>query len=269
MSWLYIAVVLGLVEGITEFIPVSSTGHLVLAGHLMGFTGERAATFEIFIQLGAILAVVAAFPGRFAALADLRRRSGFAGARGIGLLLVTTAPALVLGALLHGFIKTKLFTPLTVAAGLAVGGVWILVTERLRPREATAEVDGITWREALAVGLFQCLSLWPGMSRSACTILGGMWAGLGRTAATQYSFFAAVPVMLAACLYDLAGSLDGLARADILPFAAGFAVSFVAAFAAVRFLVRFVGRHTLAGFGWYRLALAAAVAAALWGRRGI
>ncbi len=269
MNWFAIAVVLGLVEGLTEFIPVSSTGHLVLAGGLMGFEGARAATFHVFIQLGAVLAVVAAFPERFVRLADVRQRSGLAGWRGMGLLLVTTLPALFLGAALHGFIKARLFTPLTVAAGLVAGGLWIIVTERMRPPTKTEDLDGITWREALAIGLFQCLALWPGMSRSACTILGGMGVGMGRRAATQYSFFAAVPVMFAACLFDLARSAGSLGRGDVPFFALGFLVSFAAAFAAVRFLVRWVSNHALSGFGWYRLAVALAVVTALWSRRGI
>ncbi len=258
-AWLFIAVVLGLVEGVTEFIPVSSTGHLILVGNLLRFNGERAGTFEVFIQLGAILAIVAAYPRRFNDLFDFSKKTGFTGARGLTLLLITTIPALILGALGHGFIKQKLFSPLTVAVGLGVGGVWILLTERFLPKAREKDLDSIRWREALAIGLFQCLSLWPGMSRSASTILGGMMSGLERKTATEYSFFAAVPAMCAACLFDLYKGWHLLSAADLPLFAVGFVVSFLSAWAAVKFFIHFLSRHTLTPFGWYRIVLAAVV----------
>ncbi len=254
-----IAVVLGLVEGVTEFLPVSSTGHLILVARGLGFEGSTAHTFEVFIQLGAILAVVAAYPARFGRLLDLRDREGFAGMRGLGLLAVSTAPALVLGALAHDAIKQYLFTPLTVAVGLAVGGLWILVTERVEGRRGQTGIDTLSWGEALAVGLFQCLALWPGMSRSASTILGGMMSGLDRRTATEYSFFTAVPTLFAACAFDLFKSLPELSTADIPLFAVGFVVAFLSAWVAVKFFVRFLSRHTLIPFGWYRMVLAAVV----------
>ena len=200
------AVLLGVVEGLTEFVPVSSTGHLILAGHWIGFHArvghEAAATFEVVIQTGAILAVVAAYPGRFLGLLDFNR-GGFGGWRGIGLLLWTSLPALIVGLLFHDAIKQHLFSPWSVAVGLAVGSLWIFGVERRRPRVHTLSLDEIGWNQALAVGLFQCLALWPGMSRSAATILGGMMLGVDRKTATEYSFFAAVPVLCAAALADL------------------------------------------------------------------
>ncbi len=262
-GWLVAAVVLGLVEGLTEFIPVSSTGHLILVGNLIHFNGDRAATFEVFIQLGAILAVVVAYAGRFKSLFQFRKTEGFAGARGIGLLIVTTIPAIIAGFLLRGFIREHLFSPASVAAGLGVGGVWILLTERFLRKPVKESLDGLTWKDALWIGCFQCLSLWPGMSRSASTILGGMIVGVERRTATEYSFFAAVPLMTAAVLYDLVKSLPVLSRADIPLFAVGFLISFVSALFAVRFLIRFLGRHTLAPFGWYRIAVAILVFAVL------
>ncbi len=261
-TWL--AAVMGIVEGITEFLPVSSTGHLILAGHLAGFTGPVADTFEIFIQLGAILAVVAAYPRRFIDLLPLRRDpTGFQGWRGLVLLALTTLPPMVLGLALHATIKAHLFTPATVALGLAVGGAGILVVERWRPQVRKASLDQLTWRDALLVGLFQCLALWPGMSRASSTILGGMLLGLDRRVAAEYSFFAAVPLIAAAVGYDLLKSLDELQAAHVLFFAVGFAVSFACAWLAVKLFIRFLGHHTLVPFGWYRIALAGVIFALL------
>lgn len=255
----WIAILMGLVEGLTEFIPVSSTGHLILTGHLVRFTGPVAETFEIFIQLGAMLAVVVAYPRRFTGLLRFREHAGFSGGRGIGLLLLTTLPALVLGAVAHGAIKRHLFTPTTVAIGLGVGALWILWIER-RPRPTPcAALETLTWKEALGIGLFQCLALWPGMSRSASTILGGMMLGVERRAATEYSFLAAVPVLTAAGCFDLYQSLPLLQAGDLPLFAVGFGVAFAAGWLAVKGFVRFLGRHTLQPFAWYRLALAAAI----------
>lgn len=258
------ALVLGLVEGLTEFLPVSSTGHLILAGELLSFSGAKAATFEIFIQLGAILAVVVLYRRRFVSLVCPRERGGFAGGRGLLMLAVATLPGLVAGFLLHGVIKEHLFSPRTVAVGLAVGGLWILLAERFRSPPSIEGLDRLDWRRALAIGCFQCLALWPGMSRSSSTILGGMIAGLDRKTAAEFSFLAAVPLMAAATIYDMVRSFSCLTASDIPLFALGFAVAFVSALAAVKLFVRFVGHHTLAPFGWYRIAVALAVLAVLW-----
>ena len=253
------AAIMGVVEGLTEFVPVSSTGHLILAGHLLHFDERLKDTFEIFIQLGAILAVVAAYPGRFAGLLNFRRRDGFHGARGLLLLACTTAPAAAVGLAVHGYITRHLFSPLMVAAGLVAGGLWILIAERF-PRAPKLEgVDALTWRDALAIGCFQCLSLWPGFSRSVSTILGGMALGVDRKTSTEYSFFAAVPVLGLASLYSLAKGFSVLRASDLPAFAIGTAVSFLFGWLAVRFLIRFLSRHTLTVFGWYRLALAAGI----------
>jgi undecaprenyl-diphosphatase len=265
-----VAIVLGLVEGITEYIPVSSTGHLILAGDLLGFDRlvgeEMAKTFEIFIQLGAILAVVVAYPGRFVGLLRLNDNRGFSGLRGLALLLVTSIPGGILGLVARPFIKAHLFQPLTVAIGLAVGALWILAVERRLPRTRREGVDALDFKDALGIGLFQCFALWPGMSRSSSTILGGMMLGVERKTATEYSFFAAVPILTAATLYELYKSRDLLSAAHVPVFAIGFAVSFFAAWAAVKFFVQFLSRHTLEPFGWYRLAVAAAALA--WAFRG-
>lgn len=256
-----VAVILGIVEGVTEFLPVSSTGHLIVAGRLLGFEGPKAATFEIFIQLGAILAIVVIEWRRFTGLLRFDPVRPFSGARGLGLLAVTTLPALVAGFLLHPIIKERLFGVQTVAFGLFAGGVAILLVERFLPPVRITGVDGISWREAFAVGLFQCLALWPGVSRSGATILGGLLCGLERRTAADYSFLAAVPTMVAAVAYDLYKSRGALDAADAAPFAVGFAVSFLAAWAAVRFFIALLGRTTLRPFAWYRIAIAPAVLA--------
>jgi len=259
MSLIGIAILLGIVEGLTEFLPVSSTGHLIVAGRLLGFRGGTSGTFEIFIQLGAILAVVVLERRRFLDLLRLRARTGFAGPRGCALLLTTTAPALVAGALLHDWIKDNLFSPGTVAWALLVGGVAILAVERFRPGTAIASLDDLGFGVALAIGLFQCLAMWPGVSRSGATIVGGLLCGLERRTAATYSFVAAVPVMAAATLYDLLKSWSHLGVHDIAPFAIGFAVAFVSAYAAMRTFVAFLGRSTLRPFAWYRIAIAPVV----------
>jgi undecaprenyl-diphosphatase len=257
MWMLLIAAVLGLVEGVTEFIPVSSTGHLIVAGHLLGFTGGKAETFEIFIQMGAILAIVVLEWRRFLGLAwPVAGPRGFSGIRGLALLGLTTTPALVAGLLLHRVIKERFFGPATVGIALLVGGAGILLVERLRPASRTERLDDIDWRQALQIGLFQCLALWPGISRSAATISGGLLCGLERRTAAAYSFFAAVPVMTAAAGYDLIKSRHLLDRADILPFAVGFIVAFLAAWATVRLFVSLLGRSTLRPFAWYRIVVA-------------
>jgi undecaprenyl-diphosphatase len=266
------AIILGLVEGLTEFLPISSTGHLILVGHWLGFDAllgqDLAATFEIVIQLGAILAVVAAYPERFVRLLRWDDNRGFSGLRGLGLLAITSIPAGLLGLAVAKQIHERLFNPLTVAVALAAGAVWILLVEARRLRPRTEGLDALGWREALSVGLFQCLALWPGMSRSAATILGGMVSGVERKTATEYSFFAAVPIMIVATGYELFKHRATLESAHLATFAIGFVVSFFAAWGAVRFLICFLARHTLAPFGWYRLALAAVVVW-LWLRQAV
>lgn len=247
--------ILGLVEGLTEFIPVSSTGHLIVTGHLLGFEGEKAATFEVFIQLGAILAVLFLYRERFYRLFKFDEK-GFAGLNGIFLLALTTFPALFFGALAHSFIKKHLFNPMTVAVGLGIGGIALLGVERVLPRARRFGLDSLKPKDALLVGLFQCLALWPGVSRSASTIVGGMISGADRKTAAEYSFLAAVPVMFAATAYDLYKSRGILNQSDLLIFAVGFAVSFISALFAVKFFIHLLGNHTLKPFGWYRIAVA-------------
>jgi undecaprenyl-diphosphatase len=257
VTTLLAAILLGVIEGLTEFIPVSSTGHLILAGHLLGWQGARAATFEIFIQLGAILAVVLLYKDRFLGLLPREPSQGLRGYHGLLLLALTTLPALVIGAATHGYIKRHLFNPTTVAMGLGIGGVAIIVLERLlSPAGRRVGLDAVRWQQALAIGVFQCLSLWPGVSRAAATILGAMCVGLERKTAIEYSFLAAVPVLCAATLFDLLKSFDVLQSTDIPVFAIGFVCAFLSAFVAIRYFLRFLSTHTLVPFGWYRIVIA-------------
>ncbi len=259
MDEIFKAVILGIVEGLTEFIPVSSTGHLIIAGHLLGFEGERANTFEIFIQLGAILAVVALYWRRFLGLFDFKKKSGFGGLNGLWLLLVVSIPALILGFILHDFIKNTLFNPTTVAIGLGVGGIALILVERFLPKPKTIGLDNLTWKDALVVGVAQCVALWPGMSRSASTIVGAMLYGVERKTAAEFSFFAAVPILFAATGYDLLKSFKVLQASDFPIFAIGFVVSFITAALAIKFFISLLGRITFVPFGIYRIVVAVLV----------
>lgn len=255
MSLLIIAIILGIIEGLTEFIPVSSTGHLIIAGQLLSFTGATAETFEIAIQAGAILAVVVLYFSKFLSLLDFKKK-GFAGIQGISLLLITSLPAMVLGLGVHNLIKEYLFHPKPVALALLLGGIAILLVERIQKKSEIKNLDQMNWKKALGIGLFQCLSLWPGTSRSASTILGGMILKLDRKTAAEYSFLAAVPVMFAATGFDLIKSLDVLTPSDIPLFGIGTFTAFIAAILAVKFFISWVSTKPLSVFGWYRIALA-------------
>lgn len=257
------AIILGIVEGLTEFLPVSSTGHLIISGHLLGFTGPKAETFEVVIQLGAILAVVVLYWPTFWGLLRPGKRQ-FSGLRGIYLLFLTSLPASLLGLLTHTYIKMHLFTPLTVAAALATGALAILGVERRNSQATVHTLDDITPRLALGIGCFQCLALWPGFSRSAATIMGGMILGSERKVAAEYSFIAAVPIMFGATGFDLYKSLALFAPNDLAILGTGFVVSFLAALAAIKIFIQLLGRVTLRSFAWYRLALAPLVVMVFW-----
>ena len=260
MDNLLYAALMGIVEGLTEFLPVSSTGHLIIVGDLLGITGEAASTFEVAIQLGAILAVAWLYRDRFLGLLRRDPARAMSGMRGLTLLFLTTLPASVAGLLLHDAIKA-LFFPASVAWALGVGAVAILAVEQWRPRTSPTlsskiGVDAVTPLLALGVGCFQCLALWPGFSRAAATIMGGMLLGLDRRTAAEYSFLAAVPIMVAATGYDVLKSWDLLSAGDLPFFAVGLALAFVSALAAVKWFIRLLGAATLRPFAWYRLVIA-------------
>lgn len=256
------AVILGIIEGLTEFIPVSSTGHLIVAGNLLGFAGDKASSFEVAIQLGAILAVAVLYWHRFVGLIPKgndsmpHSASALQGWAGLWRISLATAPAVAAGYLAHDIIKAHLFNPVAVAWALAVGGVGILVAEGFVSRRPSRSLETLTSGQALGIGLFQVLSLWPGTSRSAATIVGGLLLGLDRKGAAEFSFLIAVPVMIAASGYDLLRMRAALTPDDVAQLAIGFSVSFVVALVAVAGFIRLLSRWTLAPFAWYRLAAA-------------
>ncbi|MFP4168056.1 MAG: undecaprenyl-diphosphate phosphatase [Desulfonatronovibrionaceae bacterium] len=251
-----IAVIMGIVEGLTEFLPVSSTGHLIIVGHLLGFTGPQASTFEVVIQLGAILAVVVMYWPTFLGLIRPQEKRRFSGIYGLWLLFLTSLPASVLGLLTHSLIKDLLFNPVSVAWALGVGALAILVVERRKTPPKMASLDEIDSKTALYIGCFQCLALWPGFSRSAATIMGGMILGARRKLSAEYSFIAAVPIMIAASGFDLSGSWSEMTRTDFVTLVIGFVVSFASAWLAVKGFIALLSAATLRPFAWYRLALA-------------
>jgi undecaprenyl-diphosphatase len=256
------AIILGLVEGLTEFIPVSSTGHMLLLGHFMGFesTGK---TFEIVIQLGALLAIISVYFRRLWTLAtrwpfDPEARRFLIG------LMVAFAPAVVIGFFAYEFIKTVLFeTPLVICIALIVGGVLLLMLDRMKKIPTYLEADRYPIRVYFLIGLFQCLAMVPGVSRSGATIAGGMLLGTDKRSAAEFSFFLALPTMGSAVAYDLFKSWDRLDFSDFGLIAVGFVVAFVSALAVVRFLLDFVSRHGFAPFAWWRIAVGLAGLAGL------
>jgi undecaprenyl-diphosphatase len=246
------AAILGVVEGLTEFLPISSTGHLIIAGQLLGFGGEKAKVFDIVIQSGAMLAVVWEFRARFLGVLKGLRNDPAARRFVINLAIAFT-PAALLGLAFAGAIKQYLFHSVPVALAFIVGGGIILWVER-SPRQATVEqVDDMTWKDALKVGIAQSFALIPGMSRSGATIIGGMLFGLSRRAATEFSFFLAVPTLVAAGAYDFYKHRALLDSSDLGVFAVGFVVSFVSAFLCIRWLLRYIATHDFSAFAWYRI----------------
>jgi undecaprenyl-diphosphatase len=262
-----VALILGIVEGLTEFLPISSTGHLIVAGSLLGYTGERAKVFEIVIQAGAILAVCWEFRARLVhAVAGLG--SDPRARRFVLNLIVAFSPAAVLGLLFAKIIKRYLFAPLPVALAFIVGAFVILWVEHRRKAKPSTvridDVDEMRWTDALKVGIAQAFALIPGTSRSGATIIGGMLFGLSRPAATQFSFFLAIPTLLAACAYDFLKNRALFSASDLEGLAIGFVAAFVAAFFCVRWLLRYVSRHDFIPFAWYRIAFGILILATAW-----
>jgi len=252
------AALLGLVEGLTEFLPISSTGHLVLAGDALDFSGPVAAPFLIFIQLGAVLAVVWHFRADLAA--RLRRLPTSPTDRRLALnLVVAFLPAALVGLAWGDLIEAHLLAPVPVALAQIAGALLIFWAERRNTRADTFDLDGVRPRQALGIGLAQVLALWPGASRAASTIIGGMLTGLDRPTATGFSFYLAIPTLGAASVYSLAKHAGGLTASDVVLLAVGFLTSFLAALVVIRWLLRYVAQHSLAVFAWYRVALGVAV----------
>lgn len=253
-----IAVIVGIVEGLTEFLPVSSTGHMIIVGHVLGFDGHLADVFDVFVQLGAILSVVFIYKERFLRFFtkdgwDINKGlSGWHIAAGI-------VPVMLVAFFLYSYIKQYLFSPFTVAIGLFLGGLLLMYAEHKtkgHEAELVDDVDKITIRQAVWVGIYQFLSLWPGFSRSGSTIAGGLLVGLSRSASASYTFLIAVPLMFVACLYDLLKNFGNLSADDLQVLAIGFVVSFFVAYWSILWFLKFLHKYNLTSFAVYRILLA-------------
>ena len=258
------AAIMGIVEGLTEFLPISSTGHLILAGALLGFDDDKAKVFDIAIQTGAIFAVVLYYwqkiSSTIVALPSQRQAQRFALNVLIGFL-----PAAVIGLLVYKTIKSHLFNPGVVAGAFIVGALIILWVEKVaKPVPRIHSVDDLTPLDALKVGLVQCLGMIPGTSRSGATIIGGMLLGLSRTVATEFSFFLAIPTLVGAGVYSLYKERALLSWADLPLFGVGLLFSFISAWLCIRWLLRYVASHTFVGFAWYRIAFGIVVLLTSW-----
>lgn len=253
-----IAVIVGIVEGLTEFIPVSSTGHMIIVGHLLGFDGRVADVFDVFVQLGAILSVIFIYKERFYRFFT---KEGWQLDKGLSVWHVAAGivPVMAVAFFAYKYIKEYLFSPFTVAIGLVLGGLLMMYAEhktRDKQAELVRDVDKITLKQCVAVGLYQLLSLWPGFSRSGSTIAGGLLTGLSREAAANYTFVIAVPLMFVACIYDLLKNLAHLSVDDLQILAIGFVVASVVAYWSVLWFLKFLHKYSLSSFAYYRIVLA-------------
>lgn len=248
-----IAALLGLLEGLTEFIPVSSTGHLLLAGHFLGFESDSR-TFEVVIQLGAILALITVYATKLTQIALAARHEEWA-RRAIVSLLLAFLPAVFVGLALHGFIKDVLFeTPMLIAIMLVLGGFVLLAVDRIAPKTpAHTDALAIPFGKSLAIGFCQCIAMIPGVSRSGATIVGALLMGVEKRAAAEFSFLLSLPTMTAAVAYDLFKNRDVLDFSAMTDIAIGFAVAFLAGVFVVRWVLGYVGKHGYAIFGWWRI----------------
>ena len=258
------AAIMGIVEGLTEFLPISSTGHLILTGALLGFDDEKSKVFDIAIQSGAILAVIIVYWAKIRAtivnLPSSKRAQRFAANVCIGFL-----PAGIIGFTVYKAIKTYLFNPPVVAGAFIVGGFIILWVEKIaKPVVRIHDIDDMSGLDALKVGLVQCLGMIPGTSRSGATIIGGMLLGLSRKVAAEFSFFLAIPTLVGATVYSLYKERALLSMADMPLFGVGFVVSFIAAWLCIRWLLKFIATHDFVGFAYYRIAFGIVVLATAW-----
>lgn len=258
-----VAALLGVLEGLTEFIPVSSTGHLLLAGHFLGFQ-SAGKTFEVVIQLGAVLAIFTVYAAKLWLVASTAHKDPVQ-LRLLVAVLLAFLPAVVAGVLLRDFIKTVLFeSPQLIAWMLILGGIVLLVADRIAPEPVHESVDDVPLRKALAIGLFQCLALVPGVSRSGATIVGGLMLGVSKRAAAEFSFFLSMPTMGAAFAYDLFKSRDVLDFSALSDIAIGFGAAFITAILVVRWVLDYVSKHGFALFGWWRIVVGTAALIGLW-----
>lgn len=257
------ALILGVVEGLTEFLPISSTGHLILAADLLGVNDEKGKVFDVFIQTGAMLAIIWEYRAKFWGVARglFRDRSS---QRFVANLIIAFVPAAVLGLLFGKYIKAYLFKPVPVALAFIVGALVILWAERRSHAVRVQDVDGMIWLDALKVGCAQCFALIPGTSRSGATIIGGMLFGLSRKAATEFSFFLAVPTLIAAGAYDMFKNRALFSLSDVPVFSVGLVAAFLSAFVCVRWLLRYIASHDFTIFAWYRIVFGVLVLLTAW-----
>ncbi len=253
------AILLGIIEGLTEFLPVSSTGHLILAGNLLNFEGDAAITFKIVIQLGAVMAVLILYWKRYMEIGSNLVKMDFSQSNGLNVIhmIVAMLPALIVYLLFKDTIKSHLFGPIPVLIGLVTGGLLMIIAARSRRTEITDTIDGINYKQAFGIGLFQCLALWPGFSRSGSTISGGLLLGTSQKAAADFTFIISVPVMFGATLLDLYDSRDLLSSDDLYLMLIGFITSFLVAMIAVVTFIKLIKRLRLEWFALYRFVLAA------------
>jgi len=256
-------IIMGVVEGATEFLPISSTGHLIIVGEVLGFLSkDKRDVFEIIIQLGAILAVVWQYRTKVMHVTtNLHEKKS---QQLVINLFIAFLPLAIIGLAFHHQIKALLFNPKSVAIALIVGGFIILWVEKNLPKITVTSVDNMDWKHALKIGFIQAIALIPGASRAASTIVGGMVFGLSRTAATEFSFFLAIPVMFAATAYDLFKSKDLLTSDDVWIFLIGFVTAFIAALVVIKVLIRYIANHNFTIFAWYRIAFGALVLFYYW-----
>lgn len=251
----FCALIVGIVEGLTEYIPVSSTGHMIIIGNMLGFTGELADLFDVFIQLGAILSVLVVYHNKFVFILNTHhwfRRKG----PSLLNLAIAMFPACLMGLIFHDFIKGYLFGPNTVIIGLVLGGVFMIIAEKMHKSFKVVDVDQITSAQAFKIGIFQCLSLWPGFSRSGSTIAGSLFLGINRKAAADFTFIMAVPLMFLACFYDLLKTIKYLNWSDAGVLAVGFVTAFAVAYISILWFLKFLNKSTLTGFAIYRFFVA-------------
>lgn len=257
------AAILGLLEGLTEFLPVSSTGHLLLAGHFLGFE-SKGRTFEVVIQLGAILALFSVYAALITRLL-LRARHEDAARRSIVSVLLAFLPAVFVGVLAHDFVKTVLFeTPTLIAVMLILGGIVLLVIDRIAPLPVHTDALALPFGKSLVIGFCQCLAMVPGVSRSGATIVGALMLGVEKRAAAEFSFLLSLPTMGAAVVYDLYKNRDVLDFGAVWEIAVGFGVAFLTAVIVVRWVLNFISRNGYALFGWWRIIVGSAALVALW-----
>lgn len=258
MNEIIAAFILGIVEGLAEFLPISSTGHLILVGYLIGFEGEKAKTFDIVIQLGAILAITVLYRKRLGSLINIKpilnKEKKFNAIH----IILGVLPAIVVGLILHDFIKTYLFSPKTVVIGLILGAILMIFAEKKKDQPHTHSLDDLTYRQALTIGLFQCLAVYPGFSRAGSTISGGLLVKANYKTASDFSFLIALPVMVGATGLDLLKSWNNLSVSDIPMFVVGFITSFVVALIAVVTFIKWLNKIGLIPFAYYRFVLALA-----------